>query len=93
MDSQPILQIRLPERGSDRGSKLGGHSGDNEEGGIVKKTDIKLINIVRRFRSGLLKKDKANGMCFAVSCALAGYLSFLGYDCAVTMGTVEDWNH
>lgn len=39
-----------------------------------------ILKIATGFTKGMLGKGKPNGMCFAVSTALQGYLMFYGYE-------------
>lgn len=57
------------------------------------KEQIKLKKIVEEFRGGLLDHRPSGSMCFMVSSALAGYLSFSGYDCKLTKGYVGECEH
>jgi len=50
---------------------------------------IRLQHIVEEFRAGLLDGQASAGWCFMVSSALAGYLSFLGYQARLTRGNID----
>jgi len=54
----------------------------------MKTDDKELEDIVRKFTKGLLDEEEPRGMCFAVSCALSGYLIFLGYENKVVEGEI-----
>lgn len=49
--------------------------------------------IATGFRKGMIGSKTSKKMCFAISCALAGYLNFSGYKCKVVEGKIGDWNH
>lgn len=51
-------------------------------------SDKNLESIVSEFTAGLLVDSKPIGMCFAASCALSGYLDFLGYENTVVEGEI-----
>jgi len=53
----------------------------------------RIVRIAGDFRDGFLNKSPSNSMCFALCCALVGYLRFCGYDCDVDKGVIGDWNH
>ena len=50
--------------------------------------DKKLKRVISEFTKGILDKNKPEGMCFAVGCALSGYLNFLGYDNDIIEGEI-----
>jgi len=49
----------------------------------------KLKYLISQFTKGILDQKKPKGMCFAVSCALSGYLNFLGYRNTVVEGEID----
>lgn len=50
--------------------------------------DRKLKTIISEFTKGILDQNDPKGMCFAVSCALSGYLNFLQYDNVLVEGEI-----
>jgi hypothetical protein len=52
-------------------------------------TDKELIKITGQFTKGLLGKRKSNGMCFAVSAPLQGYLSACGLETELIEGEIK----
>lgn len=57
----------------------------------VRLTDAKLIEIATEFREGLLDGGSSDGLCAAMSWALAGYLTALcGVDCEVVESDLYD---
>jgi hypothetical protein len=56
-----------------------------------------ILRIATGFTKGMLGKGKPNGMCFAVSTALQGYLMFSGYESELKECDVikndETYNH
>ena len=53
----------------------------------------RIVRIATDFREGFLDKSPSKAMCFALCCALVGYLRFCGYECDVDKGNIGDWNH
>jgi len=56
-------------------------------------TNKELRKMAMGFRSGLLGSRASNSMCYAVSAALEGFMSFCGIECRLTEGSVGDWIH
>lgn len=60
-------------------------------------SDDELLDVCSGFRDGILDcaryGGKSDGMCYAVSMALGGYLAWLGFECRLIEGAVGRSNH
>lgn len=56
----------------------------------MKASERSLRNLVEGFRRGILSRRKSEGFCWAICAPLEGCLRFLGHDCELTEGIVND---